>query len=199
MLATLAFPIRGRKAALVVLALLGALPGCGRPDEATSGVFAAEQGVDDAGRSWERAKILRCHDGDTCTAQFGGSTKKVTLRLAGIDAPEVASFGSQGQPFGKESRDYTASQLCGSLVRVVKIDTDMYGRTLAEVYRGRTNLNMAIVKGGYAEAYRFNGKEVDKKAYKAAESKAKAGKLGIWQQARYESPYDYRRKQKQRD
>ena len=43
----------------------------------------------------EKVKIIRCHDGDTCTTDKGEK-----IRLACIDAPELK------QPFGKASRDH---------------------------------------------------------------------------------------------
>lgn len=46
------------------------------------------------GDAEEKVKIIRCHDGDTCTTDKGEK-----IRLACIDAPELK------QPFGKASRD----------------------------------------------------------------------------------------------
>jgi endonuclease YncB( thermonuclease family) len=69
------------------------------------------------------------HDGDTLRVERLGETLKI--RFCGIDAPELKQQG------GVASRDYLRSLLnqSGNQVMLRQIETDRYGRTVAELYR----------------------------------------------------------------
>ncbi|MFM7790254.1 MAG: thermonuclease family protein, partial [Microcystis panniformis] len=82
--------------------------------------FGFAQGKGDAG---EKVKIVRCHDGDTCTTDKGEK-----VRLACIDAPELK------QPFGKASRDHLRAIIKDRPVKIDRINTDRFGRTIAILY-----------------------------------------------------------------
>ena len=71
----------------------------------------------------EKVKIIRCHDGDTCTTDKGEK-----IRLACIDAPELK------QPFGKASRDHLRGIIKDRPVKIDRINTDRFGRTIAILY-----------------------------------------------------------------
>lgn len=75
------------------------------------------------GDAEEKAKIIRCHDGDTCTTDKGEK-----IRLACIDAPELK------QPFGKASRDHLKEIITDRPVKIDRINTDRFGRTIAILY-----------------------------------------------------------------
>jgi hypothetical protein len=94
-----------------------------------------------------RATVLSIGDGDTIRVQQG--TKKLTVRLACIDAPEMAQA-----PYGQQARSYLQQRL--AIGREVTLQTqtiDKYGRTVAEVISD-ININLAIVEDGQAFAYR---------------------------------------------
>ena len=69
------------------------------------------------GDAGEKVKIIRCHDGDTCTTDKGEK-----IRLACIDAPELK------QPFGKASRDHLREIIKDRPVKIDRINTDRFGR-----------------------------------------------------------------------
>ena len=71
----------------------------------------------------EKVKIIRCHDGDTCTTDKGEK-----IRLACIDAPELK------QPFGKASRDHLKEIIKDRAAKIDRINTDRFGRTIAILY-----------------------------------------------------------------
>jgi micrococcal nuclease len=80
------------------------------------------------------AVIRSVYDGDTCRADidlgFGIWTSNQSLRLLGIDAPEL------GKPGGKEARDYLRQMLpigATVVIRTVKDEDDKYGRLLASI------------------------------------------------------------------
>ena len=73
------------------------------------------------------AKVVGIKDGDTIVILEDGNKTK-TLRLAEVDCPE------SGQPFGKNAKDFTSSQVFGKIISFVETDQDRYGRTIAKVY-----------------------------------------------------------------
>lgn len=104
-----------------------------------------------------QARISRVIDGDTVEAEIDLGfhvTISVTLRLAGINAPEIR--GAE-RPQGLAATRYLESlldDLAGDIrtltVRTQKDVTEKYGRYLAELIAGEVNLNHALVAAGHA-------------------------------------------------
>lgn len=102
-----------------------------------------------------RATVVSVYDGDTITLDidlgFYIHVKKVKMRLAGINAPEMVS----GAPPGMEARDYLRSLLpVGSSVTIktIKDRQEKYGRFLVYVYNP-LDVNHTMVLMGYAVPY----------------------------------------------
>ena len=133
------------------------------------------------------AKVIGIKDGDTILILLENKTQK-TLRLAEVDCPE------SGQPFGKNAKDFTSSQVFGKIISFVETDQDRYGRTIAKVYYdNRKYLSKEIIKNGLGWFYfkYSNNKELEKLHYDAKEKK-----LGLWQDIKAISPYEWRQLQK---
>ena len=93
-------------------------------------------------------KIKNCYDGDTCTTE---SDEKI--RLACIDAPEIR--GKNADPLkAKASRKFINNLLSNKKVTIKRIDTDRYGRTVAEIFIEGTNIQKLMVKNGFAKIHR---------------------------------------------
>ena len=93
-------------------------------------------------------KIKNCYDGDTCTTE---SDEKI--RLACIDAPEIR--GENADPLkAKASREFINNLLSNKKVTIKRIDTDRYGRTVAEIFIEGTNIQKLMVKNGFAKIHR---------------------------------------------
>ena len=58
---------------------------------------------------------------------------------------------------------------------------DRYGRTIAEVFRGSMNINLALVRGGQAFVYRDYLQNCDRNTYLASEQQAIQNRKGIWE------------------
>jgi len=122
----------------------------------------------------EQARVLSVGDGDTLSVTEGGSRR--TIRLACIDAPEMA----QG-PYGAEARAALQAILpVSSAVNVRGGERDRYGRTMAEIWRGNTNLNVELVRQGDAFIYRQYLSGCDRNTYLSAERQAASARLGVW-------------------
>lgn len=134
--------------------------------------------------TWE---VLNVHDGDTIRVRQGQLVERV--RFACIDAPELA------QPLGKESRDFLKSLIVqnGDRVTLKIVDTDRYGRKVAEVFSGGKFLQSEQVKGGMAYVYdRYLNNCPDAAAVKQAQDLAKQNRVGVWS-GNYTKPWDYRK------
>ena len=93
-------------------------------------------------------KIKNCYDGDTCKTE---SEEKI--RLACIDAPEIR--GKNADPLkAKASRKFINNLLSNKKVTIKRIDTDRYGRTVAEIFIEGTNIQKLMVKNGFAKLHR---------------------------------------------
>lgn len=96
--------------------------------------------------------VANCFDGDTLKL-----TDRRVVRLAGIDAPELAKGDRKGQLFAREARDQLTTLTQGQQVKLLQAGVkhrDLYGRILAEVllHDGRS-LNEIMVRNGAAYFY----------------------------------------------
>jgi len=132
-------------------------------------------------------RVVRVADGDTVSVLDNNNTQH-KIRLQGIDAPE------RNQRYGKKSRDALSGMVSGRNVGVVVLGKDSYGRSNGILYLGERNINLAMVAAGHAWWYRYYAP--DDHPLKAAESKARATKLGLWAEPDPVPPWDWRRQQK---
>ncbi len=118
-------------------------------------------------------------DGDTFVTSTGES-----VRLLGIDAPEVAHHNTKLEPFGTESTEWLAQQIedCEVQLQVGVEGTDRYGRTLAWVYTADgTLINREALAGGYAELLDRFGLPLHLEAsLRQAVAEAQVRQRGLW-------------------
>ncbi len=131
--------------------------------------------------------MLSIGDGDTIRVLAQG--RKITIRLACIDAPEMAQA-----PDGANALRYLQSCLrLGSSVTLRPQAVDRFGRTVAEVI-GEVNLNLALVEDGMAFAYRKYLGQCDAREYLDAEFLASRSRYGVWRMpGGITRPWDFRR------
>jgi endonuclease YncB( thermonuclease family) len=134
------------------------------------------------------ATVLSVGDGDTLTVIEG--QHRIKVRLACIDAPETAQ-----SPYGAEARKALQTLTpVGSPVTVRRVATDRYGRTVGEVFRASHNVNLTLVRGGYAFVYRYYLQNCDRNRYLNAEREAEASRRGVWSvPGGLTRPWDWRR------
>ena len=134
-----------------------------------------------------RATVLSIGDGDTIRVMQGG--KRITVRLACMDAPEMAQA-----PYGAQSRAYLQTRLrIGAPVTLLPQTVDRYGRTVAEVI-GDVNLNLAMVEDGQAFAYRQYLSQCNAQEYLDAEFRASRSRYGVWRTpGGITRPWEFRR------
>jgi endonuclease YncB( thermonuclease family) len=138
--------------------------------------------------------VSRVTDGDTIQVRDGRAGK--TIRLVGIDAPELSHKKREpSQPYAHAATKFLAGLVLNKTVEIKEYGQDRYGRTLAVVFLAGKNVNLEMVKAGYAEVYRGNpAPGFDSPPYWKAEDAAKVAKKGIWAQGeKYLSPREWRR------
>jgi endonuclease YncB( thermonuclease family) len=113
--------------------------------------------------------LVRVQDGDSLIAKIQGV--KLEIRLAEIDAPE------RDQPFGDDAKRMLASLAAGKQLVIVPLDTDRYGRTVAQVWNGTTHLNAELVKRGGAW---FDSRYARSATLYEVEQEARSAKRGLW-------------------
>lgn len=134
-------------------------------------------------------KVVGVSDGDTITVLRDG--RGVKVRLYGIDCPESS------QDFGQAAKKFTSGMVYGKTVKVEEKDSDHYGRTVGVVYVDDENLNLSLLRNGFAWYYKTYAK--NEKAFAVAQSKAKAAKTGLWSMPDPIAPWDYRRVLREED
>ena len=136
------------------------------------------------------ASLVSVGDGDTIRVVASGG-QRLTIRLACIDAPEMA----QGAP-GEAARVALVQMVRVSRLEIKPQTTDKYGRTVAEVFVGGRNVNLEMVRYGHAFAYRKYLAQCDQAAYLGAEAWAQQYGQGVWRYGT-ERPWDYRQRRRE--
>lgn len=112
------------------------------------------------------------------------------VRIAGVDAPELAHFGRPEQPYGQEAIEWLRSFILHKYVRVYPYRQDQYSRVVCSVHKRRflffkSDVGLEMLKRGLATVYEakfgseFGNKEEE---YRSAEQRAKDKKVGMWQE-----------------
>jgi len=138
-------------------------------------------------------KVFSVGDGDTIRVTGTTGANKTTVRLACIDAPETSQA-----PYGNDARQALEGKLAiGTEVSLRIKATDRYGRTVAEVLKGTTNINQALVQSGVAFVYWKYIEGCDRETYSRLENEARLKNLGVWAvPGDIQRPWDYRRGRK---
>ena len=130
--------------------------------------------------------VVAISDGDTLTARCGasGAYQQVKVRIAAIDAPESR------QAFGQKSRQHLAQPCFKQRATLQPADEDSYGRMVAQVRCGGTDVATAQVRAGMAWVYTPYASSSPHLA--PLQRSAQAQHAGLWSQKRPLAPWDYR-------
>lgn len=130
--------------------------------------------------------ITKVTDGDSLRAG------EIRIRLHGIDAPEMKQIceGADGGSYhcGMASRDHLIALLQPPTeLRCQTITKDRYGRFVMRCFKAGIDINAAMVRDGWAVAYRRYSKD-----YIADENHAKALNNGLFAGS-FQKPEQWRR------
>lgn len=112
---------------------------------------------------------------------------KLHIRIAGVDAPELAHWGREAQPYSKEALEMLTDLIHNRRVRAQLYRRDQYDRVVAQVYVRKwffkKDVGLEMLKAGLATVYEAkSGAEfgTSEEKYRAAEEQAKERKVGMW-------------------
>ena len=137
--------------------------------------------------------VVKITDGDTVHCETREKSK-LKIRLYGIDAPEIPHGKIPGQPMGAESTAALRYKVFNKEVRIAVLDFDKHKRIVAMLWLGNRNINIEMVREGYAEAYREFLKNPYLSMFVEAERDAQTAKKGIWALAYYERPSAFKKR-----
>lgn len=103
-------------------------------------------------------KIIKVYDADTITIAAYLPIKdsplyRFSVRLNGIDTPEIKSKDDDEKEAAKVARDALADKILNKYITLKNIDTEKYGRILADVYLDDININQWLINERYAVLY----------------------------------------------
>lgn len=131
--------------------------------------------------------VTRVPDGDTLTVQTDVSI--LTIRLVGIDAPEIHSRTRHHQPGSHEAQTALARLALGMPVIVapdsMQPSPDHFGRTVAHVIRQNDNLHLGLelIRQGWARPWPAYPCDLSPQ-YTVACNFAKTMRFGLWARPR---------------
>jgi endonuclease YncB( thermonuclease family) len=124
------------------------------------------------------------------------TSRKVLVRLAGIDAPELPlDRFHKGQPLAEESRDYLGELLKGKAVEMAVVGTDAIKTPVVLLTLDGALVNAKVAEAGYAEVTPETLELMPAKirhAVQNAELRAKRNNRGIWGLTNYVRPVEFR-------
>ncbi len=103
--------------------------------------------------------ITSVYDGDTftgnleCDCEMDIFCKNISIRVSGIDAPEIRGDCEKEKKLAIKARDFAKKFLSQGKVTLKNIDRDKYFRIVADVYVNDKSLAKELIKRGLALAY----------------------------------------------
>lgn len=149
--------------------------------------------------------VERVSDGDTLAVK-DSKGDKFSVRFACMDAPEVPHTNKERQSkrasdrnqftWGAKAQERVQELVkqAGDRVTLNITDSDRYGRKVAEVrLKDGTFVQQVLLREGLAKVYRpYLNKCPSKDLVQQAEAEAQQQKRGIWGDAKFVNPWEYR-------
>jgi len=131
-------------------------------------------------------EVRQVIDGDTIKVLY--ANRDYVIRLAGINAPELAHSGAIKELGGPESAEWLQKKIWGETVKV-RFDpenkTDKYGRLVGVVFLDGENINIESLRNGWSNVFFYEPNAlVDEVEYLAALNEAKSNNRGMWNMLR---------------
>ena len=94
--------------------------------------------------------VLKVYDGDTITIAFrlpyeGSALYRSSVRLNGIDAPEIKGKNEDEKKAAQIAKHALETLILEKIVTLKNIQTEKYGRILADVYIGDIHVNQWLL------------------------------------------------------
>lgn len=102
--------------------------------------------------------VIKVYDGDTITIASKLPYKespiyRFSVRLNGIDCPEIKGSNEDEKKCAIIARDTVSELLLGKMIRLENLQTEKYGRILADVYLDKLHINNYLLEKHLAVKY----------------------------------------------
>jgi len=102
-------------------------------------------------------KVIKVYDGDTITIAakpyHDYPVYRFSVRLNGIDAPELKTKSVNEKKHAVDSRDALKEKILGRMVMLENVKHDKYGRLLADVFLHKENICKWMLHENFAVEY----------------------------------------------
>ena len=131
----------------------------------------------------QQGTVIKIVDGDTFDL-LTKDKRTLRVRMYGIDCPE------KKQDFYQSAKNALAGYIFKKNVQLKITGYDRNKRTIAMVYSNRQNINLAMIKNGFA--WHFSRYSSDSN-FAQAESQARKAKAGLWKKPDPVAPWVFRK------
>ncbi len=120
---------------------------------------------DDPGWTWDntipympnldRVFVIKVYDGDTITvcSQIDATVYRWSVRIRGIDAPELKSKNEHEKSLAVAAQKALSDRILNKWVNLKNVGNEKYGRILADVYQKDCNLGEWMLQQGHVVRY----------------------------------------------
>lgn len=131
------------------------------------------------GKIPNEGRVVKVYDGDTLTLESGDK-----IRLRWINTPELRPR----EAFGDEAKAHATRLVLGSTVQLIVSPEgrDGYGRVLAGVRLGETDLTRSLLEEGLGHVFVIPPEDHDIAPLIAVQAKARKARRGIWSLEEYQ-------------
>ena len=102
-------------------------------------------------------KVIKVYDGDSITIAAKPYANypvyRFSIRLNGIDTPELRTSNENEKKHGIIARDALKEKILDKIVTLKNVDSEKYGRLLADIYLGDENICQWMIEQNYAIRY----------------------------------------------
>lgn len=102
-------------------------------------------------------KVIKVYDGDSITiatqTYLHYPVYRFSVRLNGIDTPEIRTSNENEKMHGYKAKNALSEKILNKIVVLKNLDSEKYGRLLADVYLNDENVNQWMIDEGYAVKY----------------------------------------------
>ena len=102
-------------------------------------------------------KVIKVYDGDSITIAAkpydNYPAYRFSIRLNGIDTPELRTRNENEKKHGYIARDALSDKILNKIVVLKNVDSEKYGRLLADIYLDDENICEWMINQGYAVRY----------------------------------------------
>ena len=103
-------------------------------------------------------KVIKTYDGDTITIAAklpyeNSPIYRFNVRLNGIDTPEIKGSSEEERSMAIKSRDALHELIYGKIITLKNVDTEKYGRVLADIWLDEIHVNQWLLDNKYAVKY----------------------------------------------